>query len=195
MLQHFQVIIHGKCQVRLAASEINDMHGSVGWQFRQNIFNKLQEAIDLSILVITCTDNLPAFCHNAQINHKRHCRSFFDDILLLAIMLQILCLNTDCFFALYCCLALLADKHRHHFILHPDLRLSEIMQYPSRQCLQSILRRHILMKNLLVRISGYLKIQTIPDHNRPYLYLYKVTAASCTANDHIYQKRCQHTLQ
>ena len=48
------------------------MHGSVGWQFRQNIFNKLQEAINLSILVITCTDNLPAFCHNAQINHKSH---------------------------------------------------------------------------------------------------------------------------
>ena len=87
-LQLTKIMIHGKGEIRLAASKINNCNFSVFWKLRKNIFNKFQKTIQLPKLIIFCMSDFSLFCHNSQINQKRHRRPLFQKIMFLPVMCQ-----------------------------------------------------------------------------------------------------------
>ena len=88
-LQFMQIIIHGKCQIRLATSKIKNCNFPVFWKLRQHIFYKFKKTVDLPELVKLRMHDLPIGSHNTQITQKRHHGSFFQNIVFLPVVRKI----------------------------------------------------------------------------------------------------------
>ena len=65
--QFAEVIIHRKRQIRFSAAEIENRDLAVRWELRQDIFDELQEAVDLAELVVAGPHDFAFFCHNTEI--------------------------------------------------------------------------------------------------------------------------------
>ena len=79
--EFFQIIIHGKCQIRFATSEIQDRDLPFSGQRRKNVLDKLQKTVDLLKFVIRSIVDFPFAVHHSEIHKKRNRRSFFQNVL------------------------------------------------------------------------------------------------------------------
>ena len=166
-----QIIIHGKCQVRLPASEIQDGKLPVTLKLRQDILDKFQETIYLSKFVEFGADDLPLFRHDPQILKKRNRHSFFKDISLLPVMAHIHLLSLILLsLSLYRRSALLTHQHRKYRFCRLHLHLAHILHI----LLQKGARLpgiHIPVECLTVLKCLDLKHQLLPHEQRAHLHL------------------------
>ena len=95
-LKLMQIIIQGKGQIGLSAAKVNDMHGSLLLQCRQNILYKFKVAVNLFKFIIPGMYNFPLGSLNSQINEKRNRNSFLQNIVLLTVVLHD---RFQCFFS------------------------------------------------------------------------------------------------
>ena len=87
--QLMQIIIHGKCKIRLSAPEVKDRKFPVPVKLRQDILDKLKEPVDLPELVRPRPDDLPVLRHHPEIPEKGHVLSFFENVSLLPVVGQV----------------------------------------------------------------------------------------------------------
>ena len=71
-----QKIIHGKGQVRLPASEIQNRDLPVFRKLRKDILDKFQIPVDLAEFVESGADNLSLLRHDSKITQERNIHSF-----------------------------------------------------------------------------------------------------------------------
>ena len=75
--EFFQIIIHGKGQIRFATSEIQNRDLPFSGQRRKNILDKFQKTVDLLKFVIRSIVDFALTVHHAKVHKKRNCRPFF----------------------------------------------------------------------------------------------------------------------
>ena len=126
--QLMQIIIHGKCEIRFSASEIEDRKLSLLIELRKDIFDKFQEPVDLAEFVRLRPDDLPVLCHHPQISEERHRDPFFQDIMFLTVVGQIRRLRLlPALLFLNGGLSFLADEHRIYVAHRLYLHLAELL--------------------------------------------------------------------
>ena len=87
-LHLMQIVIHGKGQVGLSASKIDDDIFPGLIQLWQDILDKLQEPVDLAEFIITAFYDPSVLRLHAKIDQKRYRMSLRDHIPFLAVVLQ-----------------------------------------------------------------------------------------------------------
>ena len=125
--QLMQIIIHGKCKIRLSAPEVKDRKFPVPVKLRQDILDKLKEPVDLPELVRPRPDDLPVLRHHSEITEKRYEFPFFENVSLLPVVGQVRRLRLlSALLPLDRGLPFFADQHRILRIRRLDLHLPEL---------------------------------------------------------------------
>ena len=111
--EFFQIVIHGKCQIRFATSEIQNRDLPFSGQRRKNILNKFQKTVDLLKFVIRSIVDFALAVHHTEIHKKRNRRPLFQNVLFYPVVR----LNPDRFqrrmlFDFDCLPAFFADQNR-----------------------------------------------------------------------------------
>ena len=84
----FQIIIHGKRQIRLPAAKIHNRIRPLPRELRKNILNKLQKPVDLPELIILPLHHPAVPRHNSQIHQKRNRLAFPQNIIPAPVMTE-----------------------------------------------------------------------------------------------------------
>ena len=144
-----QIVIHGKCKIRLATSKVKDRNLPILWKFRKNVLNEFQKSVDLAELVESGMHHFSFLRHHAKICEKWHCCSLFQHILLLAVMGHAHHLHRFlAHFLLNCYFSFLADKYGVRRCSGVHLHLTHLLHEPKHFfCCR--LRFQILVKCLI----------------------------------------------
>ena len=166
-----QVIIHGKCKIRLSTAKIQDRKFSSLIQFRKDIFDKFQKTVDLTELIGFCTHNLSILRHNSKILKKRHRDSLFQHVLFLTVMAHINLLFPAFFYlTFYGHFSFFTYKNCIIRSLCLHLHLAHI-SHIFEKYFTSFFLLHILVKCLIVPERFKLKVKDLFFQYRSYLYL------------------------
>ena len=157
--QLVEIVVHGECEIRFPASEIQDRKLPPLLQPGEDILDKFQEAVDLAEFVRLRPHDLPVLCHHSQVSEERDRHAFLQDVMFLPVMgavrrpgfrLSLLPAYRD--------LPFFAHKHRALFPHSLDLHLPEPLHIP-RDLPARIFGCQIFMKRLCLCEGFELKVQ------------------------------------
>ena len=172
--QLVQIIVHGESQIAFPASEINDPHTPVLWEYGHDVRDKFQETVDLAEFIIPALHRFPLRRLNPKIDQKGNRLSFLQNIFLLPVMRHPQGFR-HCFRRVRSSLAF-PDRHLA-FFAHYRLRLKAPRLYGKltetrhgfQNSLQRLLLCQISVKDLIPAEAFQLKKKPVPEHDRPDL--------------------------